>query len=510
MYNKIRVEKGQECLKYKTKTQKKGMNKETIKNKTRRNKPGGFIAAYALVTAAVVTTLLTGLLVFVSVAQRRSSDEISRQQALQLAESGVYFYKWYLAHNLDGKNAQQIRDFWYSGTAYGTAAPYEVDVTDKMGNAIGKYSLSVTVPSLDSTIATVESSGWTVQHPEIVRSVRVRFRRASWSEFSVLANDAMRFGSGTNVQGPIHSNGGIRFDGVANNQVSSSIATYIDPDTGILRPGVWTSQPDPSTVFLAGTRFPTPAIDFNGVTTDLALIKSEAVAHGLYFGGDTYSATSCGWRRIGWWWQWQCTTQQVPVDGYHLTLRADDKVEKRLVYSSGNSTYRIDSESSAEVLDIPDNGLIFVEDNAWVDGILDTNRVTIASANLASDVIETDIYINNDIRYTHTDGQEVIGLIAENDISVGLYSENDLQIDAALLAQKGRVGRDHYNFSNYRWRNTITIYGSIATNHRYGFAWTDNTGYTTRNLFFDNNLLYTPPPFFPTGTTYDLDLWEDL
>ena len=99
------------------------MNKKTTNKKTRRNTSGGFIAAYALVTAAVITTLLTGLLVFVSVAQRRSSDEISRQQALQLAESGVYFYKWYLAHNLDGKNAQQIRGFWDSGTAYGSTTP---------------------------------------------------------------------------------------------------------------------------------------------------------------------------------------------------------------------------------------------------------------------------------------------------------------------------------------------------------------------------------------------------
>ncbi len=485
------------------------MNKKTINSKNGRNNLSGFIAAYALVTAAVVTTLLTGLLVFVSVAQRRSSDEISRQQALQLAESGVYFYKWYLAHNLDGKNAQQIRNFWDSGTVYGTDSAYEVEISDNEGHPLGRYSLDVTIPSVDSTIATVESTGWTYQHPEIKRSVRVRFRRASWSEFSVLANDAMRFGEGTNVQGPIHSNGGIRFDGVANNQVSSSVASYVDPDTGIIRPGVWTSQADEDAVFLAGKKFPVPAIDFNGVTTDLSLIKSEASSDGLYFGGDTYTKTSCGWVHDHGW-KWNCQTQEEPVVGYHITLRTDDKIEKRLVYSSGATTFNISDESSAEILDIPSNGLIFIEDNVWVDGSIDTARVTIASANLESDAIETDIYINNDIKYTHTDGQEVLGLIAERDISIGLYSEDYLEIDAALLAQKGRVGRDHYTSTGYRWRDTITIYGSIATNYRYGFAWTDNTGYTNRNLIFDNNLLYTPPPFFPTGTTYDLDLWEDL
>jgi hypothetical protein len=45
---------------------------------------------------------------------------------------------------------------------------------------------------------------------------------------------------------------------------------------------------------------------------------------------------------------------------------------------------------------------------------------------------------------------------------------------------------------------------------RYGFSWTDGTGYITRNLYYDNNLLYYPPPYFPTGTQYELDLWEEL
>jgi len=102
----------------------------------RNNKNNGFIAAYALVAAAVVATLLGGLLVFVSSSQRRSSDEISRQQALQVAESGIYFYKWYLAHETDGLSAAQIRDFWETGTVYGQSSDYEQDVNDKDGTPI--------------------------------------------------------------------------------------------------------------------------------------------------------------------------------------------------------------------------------------------------------------------------------------------------------------------------------------------------------------------------------------
>lgn len=484
-----------------------------MKRTKRTKQNSGFIAAYLLVAVAAVATLLTGLLVFVASSQRRSSDEVNRQQALQISETGVYFYRWYLAHNLDGKNAQQIKDFWESGGAYGVDAPYESDVTDEIGSAIGRYRIEVDIPSSNSTIVNVTSTGWTNRHPEITRSVKVRFRRPSWSEYSVLANDVMRFGAGTTVQGPIHSNNGIRFDGVANNLVSSAVETYWDPDTSSNRPGVWTSQADPDAVFLAGTEFPVPAVDFNGVTTDLALIKSEAESDGLSFAEDTYEGESCGWRWTGWpppWWEYDCSTTDIPVRGYHLTLRSDDRVEVRRVFSYGNSSYQISDESDAEVFDLPANEVIFVENHLWIEGEIDGQHLTIASADLDSGV-DTNIYINNDLSYTHYDGQDIIGLIAENDISVGLYSEDNLQIDGALLAQKGRVGRDWYGYGTaYSWRDEITVYGSIATNNRYGFAWTDGTGYNLRNLYFDNNLLYTPPPYFPTGTEYELDLWEDL
>lgn len=82
-----------------------------------------------------------------------------------------------------------------------------------------------------------------------------------------------------------------------------------------------------------------------------------------------------------------------------------------------------------------------------------------------------------------------------------------LTVDAALLAQSGRVGRDHYPGFD---RNTLTINGSMATKLRYGFSYTDGTGFTNRILNYDNNLLYFPPPYFPTGTEYYIDLWDEI
>ena len=87
--------------------------------------------------------------------------------------------------------------------------------------------------------------------------------------------------------------------------------------------------------------------------------------------------------------------------------------------------------------------------------------------------------------------------------AAGLLSEDVLTVDAALVAENGRIGRFYYgsnctaNGTDYHVRSTINLNGMIATNNRYGFAYTDNTGYQIRNITYDSNLLYAPPPSFP-------------
>jgi hypothetical protein len=127
-----------------------------------------------------------------------------------------------------------------------------------------------------------------------------------------------------------------------------------------------------------------------------------------------------------------------------------------------------------------------------------------------------DIIVNNDLMYTNYDGSDVIALIAQGDISVGMVSDTNIRIDAALVAQNGRVGRFYYpggggsSCSPYNTRSSITLYGMIATNLRYGFAYTDGNGYQTRNIIYDANLLYGPPPSFPlTSSQYQTISWEE-
>jgi hypothetical protein len=467
--------------------------------------------AYALVIMSVVSVLLVSILKYTTSQMTFSINRVNREGSFQVAEAGIFFYRWYLAHEISGRTVQQIKDFWESGNAYGVDEPYEADFRDPEGGVIGRYKIEVDPPDVNSTIVVVKSTGWTLKDPDVKRVVQARFRRPSWSESAVLANDNMRFGSGTVVNGKIHSNKGIRFDGVATNVVSSALDRYDDPDhSGDNEFGVHTHvNPPPGSgindtfrtneapptspvptredVFQAGRQFPVTGVDFNGVLSDLNFMKTESQisGHGIYFDNSKCSGST--------------------NLGRHIVLKANGTMTVTKV-KGVNSYNGISSEGCSADYTIPNGGVVFVENNAWVEGTISNKRVTIVAANLIGGEKKT-IYIGmNNILYTNFDGSDILGLIGQQDIEVVRDSQNYLTVDAALLAQSGRVGMSHYG----NHKNTITVNGSMATNLRYGFAWTDGTGYANRNLNFDNNLLYFPPPYFPTGTEYYIDLWEEL
>jgi hypothetical protein len=123
------------------------------------------------------------------------------------------------------------------------------------------------------------------------------------------------------------------------------------------------------------------------------------------------------------------------------------------------------------------------------------------------------IIVNSSITYGAKDGSAALGLFAQNSVNVGLFSADNLNIDAAMIAQSGRVGRHYYGAScgtSHR-RNSITTFGSLVSKLRYGFAWTDGTGYQERTLVYDPELLYAPPPEFPLTTDrYEVLSWEEV
>ncbi|MFA6973497.1 MAG: pilus assembly PilX N-terminal domain-containing protein [Parcubacteria group bacterium] len=517
----------------------------------------GTALAYMLVVMFIVSIILVSMLRYISSQLIFSGNRAEKEKAFQVAESGIYFYRWYLAHQVSGKTVQQIKDFWTSGNPYGVNIPgnpnypYEVEFSDPEEGPIGRYKIEVDPPEINSTIVIVKVTGWTYREPGVQRIVQARFRRPSWSENVVLANDNMRFGPGTEIFGKIHSNKGIRFDGVAHNIVSSSLDQYDDPDhsgnnefgvhthvnpppgsgindifrTAEAPPSTVSSRPD---VFEIGRQFPKTAVDFNGLLTDLNYMKTESkiAGRGKYFNNDgagrkiilktdgTYDV---------------CTVNTFSSSSKNISLYDGIVSGASGGYSGNNGNACTTSGCCAYAAcgwisssnhsrgkcvslaneNIPDEGVIFVEDNVWVEGTIDDRHVSIVAANLTGSGSSADMYIGlNNLLYTNFDGKDIIGLIAQNNVSVVRDSQDTLTIDAAIIAKDGRVGRNYYS-SSYN-KNKITVNGSMATNLRYGFAYTDGTGYEDRILNFDNNLLYYPPPYFPTGTEYSIDLWDEL
>lgn len=484
----------------------------------------GQLSVQVLLYGAIVIIALTGFLTWTDSMITSVYRESDRAQALSIAEAGIDYYRWHLAHA-----PQDFQD----GT--GHAGPYVHNYYDKAGTLVGTYTLDITPPTSGSTIVTIVSTGRLAGDSDVEKAIKVRMGIPSFAKYAAVLNANVRFGQGTEVFGEIHSNGGVRFDGIAHNLVTSSQDQYDDPDhSGQKEFGVHThvnipplvgvtdtvrtleSPPeavaDRSDVFLVGRAMSVPAVDFAGITSNLSQMKIDAMAGGFY------------------------RPTSTTLLGYEIIFKTNKTFDLHLVNSlmsppsncsnqadqDGWGTWSINTKTLLGNYPMPANNLIFIEDNVWVSGQIDGSRVTVASARFPDTAAtRTSITVNNNLLYSKYDGTDVIALIAQKNINIGLMSADTIRIDSALMAQNGRVGRYYYqgpttsptrsNCSPNHVRSSITLYGMLGSNQRYGFAYTDGTGYGTRNLVYDSNLLYGPPPSFPlTADAYKIVSWDEI
>ncbi len=423
--------------------------------------------------------------------QRSSQNAVASEQAFQAAEAGIHYYRWILAHNPND----------YSGV--------NQDYTDNNGNAVGHYTVTVTPPDPGSSIITLTSVGTSILSSNQKRTVRVRYGNPSYAKFAVLTNSNVWFGVNESVHGRLHSNGGIRMDGIGDSLITTVKETYIcGPEHGCnneTQPGIWGAGEDP-----ALWDFPiADAVDFNAITLDFETMKIAAQNGGLYL-------------------------PKSSAFGYHIVFAANatltvnlvTKMHKAVTGYDGTNwvTESNDIKTDSPIvgyqnIPIPSNGIIFVEDQTWVSG--DVNgRVTLAAAHLPDDgTVTYDIIIHDNIQYfpDRTSGS-VLGLIAQQDILVPLYSPTKLTIDAAMLAQKGHIVRYYYSSStskDHAVKQEIDSYGTLITNLVWTWTWVNSSdkitsGYTTSTINYDSALEYSPPPFFPTQDEYNLISWEEI
>ncbi len=480
------------------------MNTENRTQKIENSSQRGALVLQVLIFSAVAIIILSGFVLWSDVALKSAYRNSDQSLAFTIAESGIEYYRWHLAHApkdyKDGTNQP---------------GPYNHPYKDRNGVVIGQFSLVIAKPPVGSTVVTITSTGTITANPAISRKLQVKMAIPSFAKYAAVLNDVVRFGAGTEVFGPIHSNNGIRFDGLTHNLVTSAVSTYDDPDhAGGNEFGVHThvapvdplppaAVPSRVDVFQIGRQFPVPAVDFTGITAALAQIKIDAQATGSYRGPSGAKGYEVVLKTNDTFDLYKVNTVTNPPGGCSNTAGQD-----------GWGTWTVNTRTLIGNFANPANGLIFLEDDAWVSGQINTTRITVAAGRFPDNAAtRASITVNANLLYTNYDGQDVLSLLAQKNINIGLSSADTIRVDAALMAQNGRVGRYYYasNCGANYIRNTITSYGMIGSAVRYGFAYTDGTGYQIRNLMYDANLLYGPPPSFPLTADYYTQIqWSEL
>jgi hypothetical protein len=477
-----------------------------------KNFSTGQIVTYVLVFGAIFLLLLSGLSGFILLQLRQSQQRIAWQEALEIAEAGINYYRWCINNEIE------------------SSCLSEKEYQDPAGNPIGKFSLQIdsTISCGLTTAKRIISTGWTYKFPEIKRKVRIFYGRESVAKYSYILNDNVWVGSDHEIKGPYHSNGGIRMDGENQSIVTSAREEWICttsfgcgpqgfPSQGkglgqcpeqchwgenkeCICPGVFTTANGNEDLF----QFPLPPFDFAGITIDLAQMKSLAQTSGVYLPPST-NLDSNG-------------------KGYHLIFKNDGTFEIWIItgltptwaYSLEEGWHYdyfiISSQYFYASYTIPPAcSVVFVEDNIWPEGIV-KGKVTVASANLINPNLDTDVVLLGNIDYTVKDGSDGLTLIGERNVLIGPQSPDQMELRGIFVAQKGRFSRNHYPWNI---REKLEIYGSIISNGRVGTQWISGSqvisGYLKRETTIDPGLLYLPPPFTPfVSSEYKIINWEEL
>jgi hypothetical protein len=475
----------------------------------------GYVLILAMLILVAVGMAAATLLVQVLTNQQHVTRDRAYSQSLAVAEAGLNQYLWMVASGA----SSQANGFAIAGNTGPDPRYKQLDFTDIYDQSLrGTYAIKVTPPTAQDSRILVTVTGQATSPADTPRTVSAHLGRPAFCEYVLLTDAEVWIGGPLDRQwwGKTHSNTGICID-TANitDLITCANKKYQSDMFSGNRDGVWSGNDytvpsnDPSRALW---EFPVPAISFATVTSDFSRLNGLASGPGVNL---PYSTSSAHDATQGWY------IKLLPGGKYQI-MRVTAETETSSGYGGSLTLVTPSSPVPSGVLDYPAEGVIYVNDNVWVQGTNLSGRITIASSgqlNGSGMNGATSIQVVGDLTYSARDGSVAVGLIAQNNVEIPAYaplgvtgtlSNMDMTIDAAMIAQQGKEYAVAADIGGPD-RRMLTIYGSVCsyqTPYRHNTG--TNGGFAQGANVYDTWLLHSPPPYFPTVGSYQILDWREL
>jgi hypothetical protein len=459
------------------------------------------------IVAVIGVTAVMGVLVATALGVALHSNNGSARDArgdaaLQAADAGVDTYlarlvadPRYWDHYVDeaedpryastnttctGSALKQPGASWTSGTTWkycGTSSTWIQIQSANYGPV--SYSLRVTPPAGTSDIVTIQATGRAGvagAKSTVTRSVQAQVRPSSVADFQAISNVGISYGTTATTDGKIYSNQYVIHNGT-DLPTSPIFAPTVSPHSSSLQGGYFDSTTNPS----FADKFPTP-ISFSTFQSSLTTIRDAAISQSLYFDDSSLDGwlvqfVSGGTVNI-----WKITNTSNGL-GRDFTLNCTKQTKSITSYTLMYFNQPVVVGTGSNPCDAQRRPL-----DSVVDG-----RVTIATPG--------DLYVGGNISYAAS-GDDVLGLIAGDDLIIGTYAPDTMTWRAATLAQTGQwvtaTGDGSHSSMTFTGTQAMRDGGSAAM-------------FDTRTYRYDSTQLYLRPPLFPTlGGSWVTQYWHEV
>jgi len=470
----------------------------------------GSILMITIVYMGVFGIVLASVLEYLLGVYRWVDVHTNSEQALHIAEAGVEYYRWHLAHWPD-----DLQD----GTA--TSGPYVHVFEDPEQGPIGEFSLEIGGDVLcgQAQVVRATSTGWTYDDPSNRRSIAVTMARPTVADYSYVVDSNVYAGDSRIIYGPYHSNGVVRMDGDNRSAVTSKINT-----ASCATVGLGGCAGTINGVYGAGThpewwRWAQPDIPFTNFDYDFDEMEDLADAEGILLPKISNDTTSFGY--------YLELRNNGTVDIYEVTsvwrrvrskLADNSVVEFPELAGANMNAYRTFIRNEAIPASCP---LIYVSDRTWLHGAV-SGKVTVIANDTGAAM--PDLFLQNNITYSTTTGADGLTVLAERNLLIPLYVPNNMTISGIFFAQKGSYGRNWYEndgncatcssvdpYDAYKEQNSLTTNGTVVSKLRTGTQWGTVQGFENRYDSYDRNLAKSPPPLTPfTSPDFRFIEWREV